>query len=165
MLQFTRIDDRLIHGQVAVYWVNAVAADTIIVANDQHANNSMLRMSLSLGKPPGINMLVLTLEKAIAALQAGENQKKKIFLIVGSAKDCYTIAQQVEDVKEIGIGGMRHSPDRISLSSQVHLNDEDIDYLQKLNELGRHVFIQEVPSTPKTEYQDVVSQYKKGKGK
>jgi len=60
---------------------------------------------------------------------------------------------------------MRHSPDRISLSSQVHLNDEDIDYLQKLNELGRHVFIQEVPSTPKTEYQDVVSQYKKGKGK
>ena len=36
MIKLLRIDDRLIHGQVAVYWVNATGADTIVIANDKH---------------------------------------------------------------------------------------------------------------------------------
>ena len=39
MIKLLRIDDRLIHGQVAVYWVNATGADTIVIANDKHASN------------------------------------------------------------------------------------------------------------------------------
>ena len=34
-LVHVRIDDRLIHGQVAVYWCNAVNATRIMVANDE----------------------------------------------------------------------------------------------------------------------------------
>lgn len=54
MIKLLRIDDRLIHGQVAVYWVNATGADTIVIANDKHATNAMLKMSLTVGKPAGL---------------------------------------------------------------------------------------------------------------
>ena len=53
MIKLLRIDDRLIHGQVAVYWINATGADTIVIANDKHAPNAMLKMSLTVGKPAG----------------------------------------------------------------------------------------------------------------
>ena len=68
MIKLLRIDDRLIHGQVAVYMVKATAADTIVVASDQHATNSVLKMSLTVGKPAGVKMEVLTVEKAISYL-------------------------------------------------------------------------------------------------
>ena len=54
MIKLLRIDDRLIHGQVAVYWINATGADTIVIANDKHATNAMLKMSLTVGKPAGV---------------------------------------------------------------------------------------------------------------
>lgn len=47
MIQLLRVDDRLIHGQVAVYWVKAVNASTIVVASDKYAENSVLKMSLN----------------------------------------------------------------------------------------------------------------------
>ena len=39
MLKLTRIDDRLVHGQVAFTWVPALGADTLVVANDRTAKD------------------------------------------------------------------------------------------------------------------------------
>ena len=38
---FTRIDNRLVHGQVGVTWTRAVNANLILVANDQAANDPL----------------------------------------------------------------------------------------------------------------------------
>ena len=81
MIKLLRIDDRLIHGQVAVYWVNATGADTIVIANDKHATNAMLKMSLTVGKPAGSKMEVLTVAKAVDYLNNAANAKRKILLI------------------------------------------------------------------------------------
>ena len=37
MIKLTRIDDRLLHGQVALTWVPALGADCILIANDKVA--------------------------------------------------------------------------------------------------------------------------------
>lgn len=39
---FTRIDNRLVHGQVGVTWTRAVNANLILVANDQAAADPQL---------------------------------------------------------------------------------------------------------------------------
>ena len=36
-----RIDDRLIHGQVATMWTNNLGATRIMVINDEVANNDL----------------------------------------------------------------------------------------------------------------------------
>ena len=47
-LVHVRIDDRLIHGQVAVYWCNAVNATRIMVANDEMYQNEVQKAALRL---------------------------------------------------------------------------------------------------------------------
>ena len=37
----TRIDNRLVHGQVATQWCGAIGANLILVANDEVAGNSL----------------------------------------------------------------------------------------------------------------------------
>ena len=41
MVELCRVDDRMLHGQVAVTWVNQVAPDAILIANDEAATNEM----------------------------------------------------------------------------------------------------------------------------
>ena len=91
MIKLLRIDDRLIHGQVAVYWVNATGADTIVIANDKHATNAMLKMSLTVGKPAGSKMEVLTVAKAVDYLNNAAHAKRKSLLICGSCEDAATL--------------------------------------------------------------------------
>ena len=40
MISLVRIDDRLIHGQVAVVWTKHLGVNRILVANDQIVNRS-----------------------------------------------------------------------------------------------------------------------------
>lgn len=43
MISLIRIDDRLIHGQVAVVWTKHLGVNRILVANDQIVNNDVQR--------------------------------------------------------------------------------------------------------------------------
>ena len=49
-----RLDDRLIHGQVAVSWTRALDLDVLLVVNDQIVNDPMRKNALKLGVPAGV---------------------------------------------------------------------------------------------------------------
>ena len=41
MIKMTRVDHRLLHGQVAFTWIKAVGADCILIANDDVAKDEL----------------------------------------------------------------------------------------------------------------------------
>ena len=49
-ISLVRIDDRLIHGQVAFGWTTALGINTILVVNDDAKNDQMKSMALNLAK-------------------------------------------------------------------------------------------------------------------
>lgn len=48
-----RVDERLIHGQVAMVWTNTVGATRILVANDEALKDEMVLSGLKMAKPGG----------------------------------------------------------------------------------------------------------------
>ena len=163
MIKLLRIDDRLIHGQVAVYWVNATGADTIVIANDKHATNAMLKMSLTVGKPAGSKMEVLTVAKAVDYLNNAANAKRKILLICGSCEDAETLCAGAAEIKEVDLGGIRFAEGRTSISNQVFLVEDDLRHLDAIAGQGRTVYIQEAPSKPKIPLSEIHSIFEKNK--
>lgn len=63
MVELCRIDDRLLHGQVAVTWVGAVAPEAILIANDEAATNEMSKLALKMAKPAGVKLAVKTIDE------------------------------------------------------------------------------------------------------
>ena len=43
MIKLFRIDERLIHGQIAIKWSRHTGVDSIVVANNNAAANTMIR--------------------------------------------------------------------------------------------------------------------------
>ena len=68
MIKLFRIDERLIHGQIAIKWSRHTGVDSIVVANDHAAENVMIQKSLKMAAPPGIKTVIKTLDAAIATL-------------------------------------------------------------------------------------------------
>lgn len=53
MIAQIRVDDRLIHGQVALVWTKELNTNRIIVANKHAVESDALRMTLQMGTPAG----------------------------------------------------------------------------------------------------------------
>nr|WP_235840372.1 PTS sugar transporter subunit IIB [Corynebacterium yudongzhengii] len=50
----TRIDNRLIHGQVATQWNSTIGANLILVANDAVAEDKMHQNLMKMAAPVGV---------------------------------------------------------------------------------------------------------------
>ena len=68
MIKLLRVDDRLIHGQVATTWTKTLQADSIIVANDEVISNELQIIALKLAVPAGMKVAIRSVSEAIGLL-------------------------------------------------------------------------------------------------
>ena len=65
MVILLRIDDRLLHGQVAFSWLNTMGPEAIVIANDEILSNEIQKTAIKMAKPAGIKMTIRSLEDGI----------------------------------------------------------------------------------------------------
>ena len=68
MIKMFRIDERLIHGQIAIKWSRHTGVDHIVVGNDAAANSPIIQKSLKMAAPAGIKTAIRGVDDAIALL-------------------------------------------------------------------------------------------------
>ena len=62
MILKIRVDDRLLHGQVAYSWKSALSYDAIVIVSDSAAKDDVRKMALKLCCPDGVKLAVRTVE-------------------------------------------------------------------------------------------------------
>ncbi|HEY5406006.1 MAG TPA: PTS sugar transporter subunit IIB [Ginsengibacter sp.] len=149
MIKLTRIDDRLLHGQVAFTWVPALGVDFLIIANDKVAKDEFQKMTLGLAKPAGTRLLIKSISETIVFLNDEKNKQLKILLLINSVKDAFTIANEVVEIKSINFGGIRTKEGAKLISKAIALTDEDISIIKELLQKNMELEIRQVPSDKK----------------
>ena len=107
MIKEVRLDDRLIHGQVAVSWTRALDLDVLLVVNDQIVNDPMRKNALKLGVPAGVKYGFRSVDEGIKFLNSPESQKYKIMVLVNNPIDAARVMKGIQGVKRLTIGGVR----------------------------------------------------------
>ena len=65
MIKLLRVDHRLLHGQVAFSWKNAVEADCILIACDAVMKDDLRKTSIKLAKPSGVKLVIRSEERRV----------------------------------------------------------------------------------------------------
>ena len=100
MLKLIRLDERLIHGQIAIKWSRHTGVDRIIVANDAAAENSVIQKSLMMAAPATCKTAIVSIDKAIALMNNPKSADHKILLLVNNPDDLLKILTSIEDKPE-----------------------------------------------------------------
>jgi PTS system mannose-specific IIB component len=98
-IQWIRIDDRLIHGQVASSWLRHVGAEQIICVSDSAASNPVQAQVLKMAAP-GYMVHVFGVDKFIRVYQKNPI-KKSTFLILGSTADLLKLKEGGVNITEV----------------------------------------------------------------
>ena len=104
MIVQIRIDDRLIHGQVAMVWSKELNTPRIIVANNDAAANETVKMTLKMATPTGIKTIVKDLDGAIELINDPRSKDMRIFGLTKNVRDAlYLVKSCGDNIKEVNL--------------------------------------------------------------
>lgn len=148
----TRIDNRLIHGQVGVTWTTTLNANLIIVADDDVAEDNLQQQLMTVtANSSGAEIRFFSLEKTIRIIpQAGDWQR--IFIVVRTPHSARKLVEGGVPLKQVNVGNMHFSNGKIALSKKVYVDNQDKEDLQYLKDNGVDVFLQDVPTSSKENF-------------
>lgn len=152
MILKLRIDDRLLHGQVAYSWKSALGYNAIVIASNEAANDEMRKTTIKLCCPDGVKLATRTIEDAAKLLMNPKLDQMKVFVICANPKSAYELLTKIKEKPVVNIGGMQSAEGKVLFSKAVYVNKEDMDYLDKIKEAGYSIEVQEVPSTAKHDF-------------
>lgn len=141
-----RVDERLIHGQVATVWTNTVGAQRIMVVNDSAVKDSLQIGALKMAKPAGIKLSILSKRKAVEKILAGNYDDEKVFLITKDIPDMVELIENGVPLDKFNVGNISTKPGSKPIKKSVSLTDNDIELLKKTIDTGVSITAQMIPS-------------------
>lgn len=152
-----RVDDRLIHGQVAAMWTHHLSATRIIVVDDKATNDEMLKMYLKLSTPNGVSLSVLSVQKASEQIRRGIYDSQRVFIIVRSAKTLCELLEQGVKIDEVNVGNLAYAEGNIKVSDTVSLSKDNMDNFRKLINDGVKLTMRLVPSNASDDFSNLLN--------
>lgn len=145
---WTRVDNRLVHGQVGVTWVNWLGANLIVVANDDVANDEVQQSLMDMVVPSTVGTRYFTIEKTINVIHKASDAQK-IFLVCKTPQDVLRLVEGGVPIEKLNIGNMHFSEGKKQISPTVSVDKDDIETLKKLDSLGVELDLRGVPDDKK----------------
>ena len=145
----TRVDNRLVHGQVGVTWVKSLGANLIVVVDDVAANSDVEKQLMEVvAKSSGVGIRFFTVAHTIDIIhKASPNQK--IFIVCKTPETVKKLVDGGVPIKEVNIGNMHFSEGKEQISKKVYVDQNDKDDIKYLESKGIDVYIQDVPGDKK----------------
>lgn len=140
-----RIDDRLIHGQVATRWSTGLGVSRIMVANDEVANDEMQKGILRMVAPPGINTSIIAKDTAVNNILAEKYAAQKVLMVLKNPMDAIYLIEKGLDIKEINVGNMALRDNTTQIKRSISVTKEEIEAFRKLMDMGVKLTSKMVP--------------------
>lgn len=149
----TRIDNRLIHGQVGMTWVNWLGANLVLVADDLLANDEIQQNLMDMALPNGVQSRYFTLQKTIDIIHKAASHQK-IFLVCRTPQTVLTLVEGGVPIKEVNVGNLHFAEGKKQISKTVSVDDNDIRCFKTLADKG---VISTVQGTPDDTKKDILT--------
>jgi mannose/fructose/N-acetylgalactosamine-specific phosphotransferase system component IIB len=161
MVAVYRIDERLIHGQVATQWTSFFRISNIMILDDGVANNPMLKsININLA-PMGSVVQVLKIEEAFQAVKAEQDVQQTRTLVIAKTPGVYiSIVEQGLKIPRIILGNMGYANSRQKLNKNLYVSPEEAKQILKLIEMGTEVLLQTVPDDHPKNIKDILVKIK-----
>lgn len=156
MILLTRVDHRLLHGQVAVSWVQGLKADCIFCVGDHVANDPVWKTTLKMGKPAGCKLVIKDMAHAIEAVNSGVTDKYRMLICLQTIFEAKQLIDGCPQITSLNLGNTKASETTRTVARQVFLEPEEEKLLRELVDRGVEVEIRPLADDPKVDIRTVL---------
>jgi len=144
----SRVDDRLVHGQVVIGWGRPLGVEFIVLVDEGVAASPWEQDLYRMAVPAEVELRFVTVAEAAAQLGAWQAGGRRGVLLTG---DVATMAALYRAdpavVHRINLGGIHHRPGRRERLPYLYLTDEELRGLVALEAAGAEIAAQDLPTS------------------
>lgn len=131
-----RVDDRLIHGQVATSWIRGLHIEVVVVVDDRIAKDDMQKFVLKMSAPADTRVYALSIEGFLERYNKGILDRYRVMLVFENVSAPYALVQKGFQMEVLNLGGMRFKEGRRQISKALSLSKEEESIVRKMAEMG-----------------------------
>lgn len=152
----TRIDNRLVHGQVGITWTKTIGANLILVADDEAAYEVLQqKLMAAVARNSGAQIRFFTVEYT-AQVICNASAEQKIFIVTRNLASTRKLVELGVPLQSINIGNLHFERGKKQLTKKVYVDEQDIDDIQYLLANNIDVYIQDVPGDIVTPVREIL---------
>jgi len=156
VIGLARIDDRLIHGQVATRWTKETNVQRIIVVSDEVAADTVRKTLLTQVAPPGVTAHVVDVAKMIRVYNNPKYAGERVMLLFTNPTDVERIVEGGVKFTSVNIGGMAFRQGKTQVNNAISVDAKDIEAFNKLNARGIELEARKVSTDQKLKMMDLI---------
>ena len=147
MKQFSliRIDDRLIHGQIATQWLKYAHGNKVLIIDDKVPEQPMQVRILKAAAPPGIKVIIKNVADGIEYCKKDPKPDESIVMLVKVPEVIEKLVDAGVDIKTVILGGMGFKEGKKRLNKNVSAFPEEIECMKRLASRGIEIYYHLVP--------------------
>lgn len=153
-----RVDERLVHGQVANLWTPKLQVERIIVLDEDAAKDDIQKSGLRMATPMTTKLSVLSTEIAADHLKKNRYGNQRVFLVAKKPEKFLDLLNQGVKLDSLNIGNMSKKDNTTELTKQVSVSPEDVKALREISEKGVELFAQLNPSVDAVDVMKLINE-------
>ncbi|NVY96385.1 PTS sugar transporter subunit IIB [Lactobacillus sp. DCY120] len=146
MIQLVRIDDRLLHGQVAYSWKGYLDYEAIVIASEVAVKDSLRQAAMKMAKPDGVRLAIRDIPEAIKLLQNPRIAHLKTFVVTDTVAGAVELLRQLPAGIALNIGGVQKQEFKEKVTPFTYLTTAEKIQLQQLEAAGTAIDFRLVPT-------------------
>ena len=147
-----RIDERLIHGQVATMWTNVLDINRIIVVDNKVIKNETEKEVLKMAKPSNVKLSILSIKGASERIINGQYDEETILVLVKSPITIYEMIELGVKISDIIVGNISKKENTREITKSININKDEERCFLKLKNKGIEIYAQMVPNDTKKDF-------------
>ncbi|MFQ1743968.1 MULTISPECIES: PTS N-acetylgalactosamine transporter subunit IIB [Aeromonas] len=144
---WTRIDERLLHGQIRITWGKHTEANLILVANDDAAegpNAAFMQAGMKASAGGEYAVRFFTIKKTIDVIH-NASDKQRIFILCNNPTDVARLVEGGVPITHCNIGNMHYHEGKKQIAKTVSVDDNDIKAFESMTQKGVCCTVQNTP--------------------
>jgi mannose/fructose/N-acetylgalactosamine-specific phosphotransferase system component IIB len=145
----SRVDDRLVHGQVVIGWGRSLDIEVIVLVDDVVASSQWEQDLYRMAVPSEIEVRFTTVLDASAHLAEWQADGRRTLVLTGDLPTMAALhGASPSAMQQINLGGIHHRPGRRERLPYLYLTDDELRSLQALEAAGADIHAQDLPTSP-----------------
>ena len=156
-IELTRVDFRLIHGQVITRWLTQCQINEIVTIDTALSKDAFMQEVFKMAAPKGVKITIVNVEDAVKRLQEGAFDKNRVMVLFKGVAELNAAVQAGLKLEKVQIGGLGGGPGRKAVNNAITLDRADADTLLELEKMGIEIYFQTTPDYPSETLQKAVA--------
>ncbi len=161
MIVQLRIDERLIHGQIAAAWAKALDMTHLVCASDAAVNDPLRIAGLKMAAPPGKKTFIKSVDETIRLLDDPRAEKLKVFIITDNPADALKLVKALH-IQEVNVANYhkKGAVDKLHITNTCVTDASELPVFDELLHAAGKVYTQMLPSVEKAEFGPLLAKAK-----